>query len=125
MTLTTRTALTCSEAAPLEATSEGTSGDNGTFAPKVYIQSISLKETFEEVRFDAHILSSGLLFLSRHPGYKVGQFVDVAFAGMLAGEMKGPNQRAEIIHVLEMSRGDLAIGLRFWRGAPDAVTASL
>jgi hypothetical protein len=121
MTLTT---LTRSEAAPVDAAFEPTAGDNGKFAPKVYIQSIGLNETFEEVRFAAHILSCGLLFVSRHSGYKVGQFVDVAFAGLLAGKMKGPTQRAEIIHVLETSRGDLAIGLRFWRGAPDAVMVS-
>jgi hypothetical protein len=121
MTLTTLTGL---EAAPVDATFELTAGDHGKLAPKVYIQSIGLKETFEEVGFAAHILGSGLLFVSRHSGYKVGQFVDVAFASMLVGEIKGPNQRAEIIHVLETSRGDLAIGLRFWRGAPDAVMVS-
>jgi hypothetical protein len=121
MTLMT---LTCSEAAPVDATFEPTAGDKGTFAPKVYIQSIGLSETFEEVKFAAHILSSGLLFVSRHSGYKVGQFVNVAFASELVGEMKGPNQRAEIVHVLETSRGDLAIGLRFWRGAPGTVMVS-
>ncbi len=113
MTLTT---LTCSNAAPFDATSASALEANANCAPKVYIQSIDLKEAFEEVRLVAHVLSSGLLFLSRHTGYKVGNFVDVAFAGMLAGETKGPNQRAEIIHILQTSRGDLAIGLRYWRG---------
>ena len=66
-------------------------GDKGTFAPKVHIRSIELEDAFGEIKFAGHILSSGSLFLSRHSGYKVGHFVDVAFAGILADEKKGPS----------------------------------
>lgn len=107
------TALIHSEAAPEEATFEPASDHAGPFSPKVHIRSAGSETAFEEVRFAPHVLSSGLLVISRHSGYKVGNFVHVVFSHLAAGEMNEPAQRAEIIHILPTNRGDMAIGLRF------------
>jgi CheY-like chemotaxis protein len=80
---------------------------------QVHVRPVNSAEPFEEICKSVDVSRDGLLFLALRAGYWKGQQLDVTFPYSDAAASLNQAQRAEVLRVTEIGKGQFSVAVQF------------
>ena len=84
---------------------------------QLHVRAVNANETIEEVCMTVDVSRDGLLFMANRKGYKAGQALQVTFPFSTDAGAINKAQPADVVRVIEMAGGKLAVAVQFHSAA--------